>query len=81
MADNVVDEIRKNGGEATPNYDSVVDGQKIVETAIKAYGRVDIVINNAGILRDASFHKMKEKDWDLINLVHLKGTYKVTAAA
>lgn len=81
IADDVVNEIKSKGGIATPNYDSVADGEKIVETAIKTFGRLDIVINNAGILRDVSFHKMKEKDWDLLNLVHLKGSYKVTAAA
>jgi len=81
IADVVVKEIISNGGEAVANYDSVADGEKIVETAIQAFGRIDIVINNAGILRDVSFHKMKETDWDLVNLVHLKGTYKVTKAA
>lgn len=81
VADDVVNEIKSKGGIAAANYDSVADGEKIVATAIKTFGRVDIIINNAGILRDVSFHKMKEKDWDLINLVHLKGAYKVTAAA
>jgi len=81
VADAVVEEIKKNGGKAVANYDSVVDGEKIVETAIKTFGRVDIVINNAGILRDVSFHKMTDKDWNLLNLVHLTGSYKVTKAA
>ena len=80
-ADLVVDEIKKAGGEATANYDSVTDGDKIIKTAIDAYGRVDIVINNAGILRDVGFTKMTDKDWDLIQDVHMKGTYKVTRAA
>lgn len=80
-ADLVVEEIKKAGGEATANYDSVADGDKIIKTAIDAYGRVDIVINNAGILRDVGFGKMTDKDWDLIQEVHLKGTYKVTRAA
>jgi NAD(P)-dependent dehydrogenase (short-subunit alcohol dehydrogenase family)/acyl dehydratase/putative sterol carrier protein len=80
-ADKVVTEIKNAGGIAVPNYDSVVDGAKIVETAIKAFGRVDIVINNAGILRDVSFHKMADKDWDLLYQVHLRGTYAVTKAA
>lgn len=81
VADMVVAEIKKAGGEATANYDSVVDGHKIVETAINAYGRIDIVVNNAGILRDCSFIKMKDSDWDLINAVHLRGAYSVTKAA
>jgi len=80
-ADKVVNEIKAAGGEAVANYDSVVDGAKVVETAIKAYGRIDIVINNAGILRDVSFHKMKDQDWDLLTQVHLKGAYAVTRAA
>jgi len=81
-ADNVVDEIKqKFGTEAAANYDSVEDGDKIIETAIKAFGKIDILINNAGILRDVSFTKMTDKDWDLINTVHLKGVYKCTKAA
>jgi len=80
-ADNVVDEIKQKGGEAAANYDSVEDGDKIIDTAIKAFGRVDILINNAGILRDVSFTKMEDKDWDLINTVHVKGVYKCTKAA
>jgi multifunctional beta-oxidation protein len=80
-ADDVVAEIKKGGGEAAANYDSVEDGDKIIETAITAFGRVDILINNAGILRDVSFNKMTDKDWDLINSVHLRGVYKATKAA
>ena len=80
-ADLVVDEIKKHGGKAVANYDSVEDGDKIVKTAVDAFGKVDIVINNAGILRDTSFLKMKDQDWDLIYRVHLKGAYKVTKAA
>lgn len=63
------------------NYDSVTDGDKIVKTAIDAFGRIDILVNNAGILRDVSFTKMKDQDWDLIYDVHLKGSYKTTKAA
>ena len=79
-ADAVVDEIKAAGGEAVANYDSVIDGDKIVKTAVDNFGTVDILINNAGILRDVSFAKMTDNDWDLILQVHLQGTYKVTHA-
>ncbi len=80
-ADRVVDEIRQAGGEAVANYDSVEDGDAIVRTAMDAFGRVDIVINNAGILRDKSFKNMTDADWDIIFRVHNFGAYKVTKAA
>jgi 3-hydroxyacyl-CoA dehydrogenase/3a,7a,12a-trihydroxy-5b-cholest-24-enoyl-CoA hydratase len=80
-ADVVVEEIRKKGGVAVANYDSVEFGDKIVDTAIKAFGRIDVIINNAGILRDVSFQKMSELDWDLIMKVHMKGAFSVTRAA
>ena len=63
------------------NYDSVEDGDKIIETAIKAFGRIDVLINNAGILRDVSFKNMKDQDWDLIFKVHVRGAYKCARAA
>lgn len=81
VADVVVDEIKAAGGEAAANYDSVTDGDKIVQTALDNFGRIDVVINNAGILRDKTFHKMTDEDWDLIYDVHVKGAYKVTHAA
>ncbi|PIC18876.1 hypothetical protein B9Z55_024618 [Caenorhabditis nigoni] len=81
MADKVVQEIKAAGGQAVANYDSVEFGDKIVKTAIDNFGRIDIVINNAGILRDVSLLKMTELDWDLIFKVHVKGAYAVTKAA
>ncbi len=80
-AEKVVAEIKGLGGEAVVNADSVEDGGKIVQAALDAFGRIDIVINNAGILRDTSFPKLGEEDWDLINRVHVLGAYRVTHAA
>ncbi len=84
MADAVVAEIKAAGGEAVANYDSVatVEGaNNIVKTALDAFDKLDIVINNAGILRDKSFAKMGEEMWDIVISVHLRGTYCVTNAA
>jgi NAD(P)-dependent dehydrogenase (short-subunit alcohol dehydrogenase family) len=84
MADQVVQEIVTGGGEAVANYDSVATwegGQSVVQSAIDAYGRVDIVVNNAGILRDVSFAKMEEAQLDLVIKVHLYGGFHVTKAA
>ncbi|MGE0403375.1 MAG: SDR family NAD(P)-dependent oxidoreductase [Kofleriaceae bacterium] len=80
-ADKVVAEIKEKGGEAVANYDSVTDGDKIIKTCVDAFGRIDIIINNAGILRDVSFKKMTQQDWDLVYQVHVLGAMKVTHAA
>ncbi len=80
-ADKVVEEIKAAGGEAVANYDSVEDGAKIVQTALDTWKRIDIVINNAGILRDTSFKKLTQEDWDLIYRVHVLGAFRVTKAA
>ena len=80
-ADAVVAEIVEAGGEAVANYDSVEDGAKLVQTAMDTFGRLDIVINNAGILRDKTFAKMSEADWDLVYRVHVRGAFSVTHAA
>ena len=81
MADKVVDEIKAAGGEAVANYESVTSvegGQKVLKTALDAFDQVDILINNAGILRDKTLSKMEESEWDAVVAVHLKGTYCVT---
>ena len=83
-ADKVVEEIRATGGEATANYDSVSTpqgGESIVQTALKAYGKVDAVINNAGILRDGTLAKMSSENFDVLIDVHLKGAFFVTQPA
>lgn len=83
-AQKVVDEIKELGGEAVPNYDDVSSyegGFNIVKTAIDNFGRLDIVICNAGILRDVAFHNMSEDDWDKVFAVHIKGSFTVLRAA
>jgi NAD(P)-dependent dehydrogenase (short-subunit alcohol dehydrogenase family) len=83
-ADEVVSEIKKAGGDAVANYDSVATmagGQSIIKTCVSAFGRVDIVVNNAGILRDRMIFNMSEEEWDAVINTHLKGTFAVTRAA
>ncbi|MEW5721553.1 MAG: SDR family NAD(P)-dependent oxidoreductase [Thermodesulfobacteriota bacterium] len=83
-ADRVVEEIKAMGGEAVADYNSVADaagGQAIIDTALQAFGRVDILINNAGILRDKTLVKMEPENWDAVLDVHLKGAYNVTRPA
>jgi NAD(P)-dependent dehydrogenase (short-subunit alcohol dehydrogenase family) len=80
-ADVVVDAIRSAGGTAVANYDSVEQGDRIIQTAIQNWGRIDILINNAGILRDITVKNMTDKDWDLIMTVHVTGAYRTSRAA
>ncbi len=84
MADKVVSEIKAAGGDAVANYDSVAtregaDG--LIWSALNKFGKLDIVVNNAGILRDKTIVNMSEQDFDLVIDVHLKGTFLVTQAA
>jgi len=83
-ADKVVEEIRAAGGEAVASYDSVATpegGQAIVDTAVNAFGKIDILINNAGILRDKTLVKMEPENWQAVMDVHLNGAYHVTRPA
>ena len=84
MADRVVQEIVEQGGEAIANYASVADAEgarSIVQTAVDQYGRIDVLVNNAGILRDKTMLKMTEEMWDVVIAVHLKGTFLCTQFA
>ncbi|HXF83516.1 MAG TPA: SDR family NAD(P)-dependent oxidoreductase [bacterium] len=83
-ADEVVSEIKGLGGQAVANYDSVATmkgGAAIVQTALDHFGRIDVVVNNAGILRDRMIFNMTEEEWDAVIAVHLKGCFAVTRAA
>lgn len=84
MADGVVDEIKAAGGKAVAHYGSVTekaDAQGMVQTAVDNFGKLDILIANAGILRDKSFKNMEDDMWDIVINVHLRGTYLTTKAA
>lgn len=83
-AQTVVNEIRAFGGEAVANTDSVSEASaanRIVQAALDTFGRIDVVVNNAGILRDRFFHKMSLEEWDSVMKVHLYGAYYVSRAA
>jgi len=83
-ANQTVADIRAAGGEAVTNGDSVADpvgGEHIVQTALDSFGRIDAVINNAGILRDRIFHRMSHADWQAVIDVHLQGAFNVSKAA
>ena len=76
--------IRAAGGQAAANRDSVADwasAQRIVQTALDSFGRIDIVVNNAGILRDAIFHRMEPDEWRTVIDVHLHGSFNISRAA
>jgi NAD(P)-dependent dehydrogenase (short-subunit alcohol dehydrogenase family) len=80
----VVNEIRAAGGEAVANTDSVAEAgsaARIVQNALDHFGRIDVVVNNAGILRDRFFHKMSLEEWDAVIKVHLYGAFFVSRAA
>ena len=83
-AQQVAEEIIKAGGKAVPNTDSVAtraSANNIIQTAIEQFGRIDIVVNNAGNLRDRVFHKMSDEEWTQVIDVHLNGTFYVSRAA
>lgn len=83
-ATEVADEIIAKGGKAIANTGSVAerkDTEEMMRMAIETFGRIDVVVNNAGILRDTIFHKMSEPDWDSVLTVHLKGSFNVSRSA
>lgn len=80
-ASSVVDDIRRSGGTAACITTSAEDGKKNVQATVNAFGRIDVVINNAGIIRDKAFHNMTEDMWDKVLSVHLGATYANSRAA
>jgi NAD(P)-dependent dehydrogenase (short-subunit alcohol dehydrogenase family) len=83
-AEDVVKEIRSSGGEAVANFESVTDfksAKRIFECAIDNFGKVNVVVNNAGILRDRMIFNMSEEDWDAVIAVHLKGAFNMSRHA
>lgn len=81
LAEQAAQALRGLGAEVIANTDSVVDGARIVQQAMDTFGRLDVVINNAGVLRDRAFHNMTVDDWDTVMEVHLRGAFAVTRAA
>ncbi|MDA0656150.1 MAG: SDR family oxidoreductase [Proteobacteria bacterium] len=84
LAESVVEDIKKAGGDAVANTDSVATykgAEGIIQTALDTYGKIDVVVNNAGILRDVIFHKMTEDDWDSVMNVMFKGAFNVSRVA
>jgi NAD(P)-dependent dehydrogenase (short-subunit alcohol dehydrogenase family) len=83
-ADEVTAEVKAAGGDAVANYDTVATadgGERMVQTALDAFGRLDILVNNAGILRDRMIFNMTEEEWDAVIAVHLKGHFNCTKPA
>ncbi|MDF1856822.1 SDR family NAD(P)-dependent oxidoreductase [Pseudooceanicola sp.] len=82
-AQEVVNEIKAAGGEAVANFGNVAkseDAKAMYQQAMDEFGAIDVVVNNAGILRDVIFHKMTEEDWDSVIAVHLKGSFNMASA-
>jgi len=83
-AEEVVNEIKKNGGEAMASYTNVADfnaAKKMIDNTVREFGKLNILVNNAGILRDRMLINMSEDDWDAVIAVHLKGTFNCTRHA
>src|SRR3990170_7739511 len=83
-ADQVVEEIRQAGGISVANYDSVADpqgGERMITKCVETFGRLDILVNVAGILRDRMIFNMSEEEWDAVYAVHLKGHFNTIKPA